>query len=293
MKSLFLIAITLFLFNSCGSNEEAFVEENSEKEITKDTLISPIPVYQSKIRGNVDVGQIYTDTLTFLSFDSNYDYWFCLFQTRELDTVYMAYNDLVEEVNAGRIFIVQWKVDSLFEAGEGDELYFQERIISYDVIRDLEKGFEKFLNVFVADFVNPSSDMLQYIQPDISFQSSNNLGLYCTLVKSGVVEKHAWLNGFETSVFENTPEGHFCDGYPGIQNGFYYTNVLLKDLPAFDKMEKDDFIVEKYDIPEEFSSNEFMKITMIKDEYHLGYLFFIQVENKWYFFAQDLCDCSA
>jgi len=297
MKVCLAILISVSLFTSCSSEENTRKEETIVEKVidpvSEVTISNSAPVYESKIRGNVVIGEIYTDTLTFLSFDGNYDYWFGLFLTEKQDTVYVICDDVIEESNNGKEVVLRWEVDSLYEAGEGDELYYQERVVSLEINNDLEKGFEKFLNVFVPDFINPNSDMSNYIYSEMSFQTSYNIGLYCTLSKLDSVDKHDWFQDFEASFFKGLPEGHFCDGYPNIVDGFYYERILQTQLPTFDKLSGEDFIEEEYDIPKSLLQNEVMKITVIKDEYHRGYLYFLFTENKWFFFAQDLCDCSA
>lgn len=138
MRIIALIGFCCFLI-SCNSKDVTSVSATviSSTEIhIQDSVINVLPEYNSIIRKetSVKIGEVYFDTLTFLTFDGDYDYWFGEFKTSQLDTVYLVYDDFIKDDNVGNKMILQWKVDSLYEAGEGDELYYQERLITYKVL---------------------------------------------------------------------------------------------------------------------------------------------------------------
>jgi len=297
MKFIYSIVIVLFLLVSCQSNEENPVAENKVESIAQDSLINPPPTYHSNIREGeeITVDKIYIDTLVFHYFNEYPDYMYGVFISKNNDSIAMVFNEFIEETHSGKSIIAKWHLDSLYEAGEGDELYFQERLVSYEIVQGSKGNFEKFLQTFVVDFVDSNSSMLSYLNAESQFQSSYNIGLYCTLSKMDSVDKRDWFQDFNTSIYDFSPIGDFCEGYSGVEDGFYYESIFEEDFPDFDNMNEEESPIEKYEIPgsNSYLPPPFIKVTIIKNEHHGGQLFFIKLKNKWYFFAQDLCDCSA
>ena len=52
-------------------------------------------------------------------------------------------------------------------------------------------------------------------------------------------------------------------------------------------------ILEKLPHAEKYGDNRMAKATLLFDEYHAAYLFFMLYEGKWYYIFRDNCDCSA
>lgn len=295
MRVFVFIFILSTAFVSCETKEENTTVQKSVVETqSADSIIEVLPVIYSEIRrgDTIAVGEVYVDTLTFLSFNSDYDYYYGEFETSLGDTVTLVYGELMDDKNVRRKLVAQWEMDSLYEAGENDELYLQERLIGFEVIRDLEIGFAIYLNAFSTPFLDLGADMEQFLHADIGFYYSINPGVYCVMNKVDSVEKLAlWFNS--VVVANETPVGDFCEGYADVESGFYYKRMLPKDLPTFISPGEDGVQEYKYEIPERFKDNELMQVTVINEEYHRAFLYFIQIDNQWYFFAQDYCDCSA
>ena len=302
MKFSYYILALLF-FTACNSGEKPSETSNDntpteEIAIVEDTIINVVEpiIYQSDIRKGeaIIVGEIYIDTLTFLFYNDDADYFYNIFLTRQKDTVYIVCNDIIDNSNEGRLMTVTWKIDSLYEAGEGDELYYQERMIKYETNWELETSFEAYLKDFTTDFVNLDAPMNGYINSEVGFYSSVNRGIYCILDKPDSVKKYESFKNYGPKIVNETPYGDFCEGYKGVKNGFYFNRILSKNLPKFERLNDDlEMVEEEYQIPSKFESNELMIVTIINEEYFAANLYFIQIDNKWYFFAQDLCDCSA
>ena len=93
--------------------------------------------FRSTIRpdySNWEIGKTYTDTLQFLSFEDNYDYWYGVFMTNNGDTISLIYDEEIDDALKNRYFEVEWAIDSLYSAGEDEELYFGERLFSFKVL---------------------------------------------------------------------------------------------------------------------------------------------------------------
>ncbi|WP_455004318.1 hypothetical protein [Capnocytophaga gingivalis] len=85
----------------------------------------------SKLRGNevLEIGKIYKDTVVFLENITDYDYFFFLV-SKEKDTVGIIYYDEEIPFRKGDTIALQWKMDSVYIAGEGDILSFEEWYVS-------------------------------------------------------------------------------------------------------------------------------------------------------------------
>ncbi|SFH04135.1 hypothetical protein [Pedobacter insulae] len=82
-----------------------------------------------------DLPEMHADTLQFIHFDGNLDYWYAFFLTSQKDTLRLVTDRLLEKDLLNRLLIVRWKPDSLWEAGDDERKYIDKRIISYKEIR--------------------------------------------------------------------------------------------------------------------------------------------------------------
>lgn len=85
----------------------------------------------SKLRGDevLEIGKIYKDTVVFLENITDYDYFFFLV-SKEKDTVGIIYYDEEIPFRKGDTIALQWKMDTVYIAGEGDILSFEEWYVS-------------------------------------------------------------------------------------------------------------------------------------------------------------------
>ena len=71
----------------------------------------------------------YKDTVVFLENITDYDYFFFLV-SKEKDTVGIIYYDEEIPFRKGDTIALQWKMDTVYIAGEGDILSFEEWYVS-------------------------------------------------------------------------------------------------------------------------------------------------------------------
>lgn len=85
----------------------------------------------SKLRRDqvLEIGKIYKDTVVFLENITDYDYFFFLV-SKEKDTVGIIYYDEEIPFRKGDTIALQWKMDTVYIAGEGDILSFEEWYVS-------------------------------------------------------------------------------------------------------------------------------------------------------------------
>ena len=85
----------------------------------------------SNLRGDevLEIGKIYKDTVVFLENITDYDYFFFLV-SKEKDTVGIIYYDEEIPFRKGDTIALQWKMDTVYIAGEGDILSFEEWYVS-------------------------------------------------------------------------------------------------------------------------------------------------------------------
>ncbi len=109
--------------------------ETTQFHINQLGEINPIKtIFSSDLRPEqvIELGQIYTDTIEYLSYDDNGDY-FLLFGKKNGNNVSLIYNwewnDSYNFASGDRLKIT-WKMDSIYIAGEGEMLDFSEKAIS-------------------------------------------------------------------------------------------------------------------------------------------------------------------
>ena len=286
IKNLFFVTISTLICVACNNSETASEEVKQELiDITFSSEINPS-------KTDWKLGLTYHDTLEFISFDDNYDYAYGVFKTKDGNTVSLICDVLIESKLKHGIFAVQWRIDSLFEAGEGDESYYDERLLDYTVIEE-PKYFGDFLSKFIKAYSNNDSILIQdFINNEVGFYSTFKPGLYCVINQQDYPITKAFIN-LDCNVLDEALLGNYCDGYPNIENGLYFENVNYDDVPIYESPVHEH--VEEYWIPlsEKYHKNEFKKVTIVLDEYQYAQLYFIRLDKRWYLWAEDLCDCSA
>jgi len=110
-----------------NSVEQPVVEEQS---VTRDIL-------SSKLRPNekLEFGVRYTDTVAFISYDDNYDYWYFLAKKFN-DTIDVMYadNEVIKNLVKGDNIVMDWEMQRLQEAGDEDITYIKPYLMSFKKI---------------------------------------------------------------------------------------------------------------------------------------------------------------
>ncbi len=81
------------------------------------------------------LGTVYTDTITFLNYDDNTDYWY--FEAKKnKDTIQIiyTYEHAIPEVAAGDALAIQWELKVLHEAGDKEITYVKPFLVSFSTI---------------------------------------------------------------------------------------------------------------------------------------------------------------
>jgi hypothetical protein len=76
----------------------------------------------------------FTDTLQFIHFEGNFDYWSGVFLNASKDTVTLVTDSNINESLINKLFEVKWFVDTLVEAGDNDSKALAKRLSSFKPI---------------------------------------------------------------------------------------------------------------------------------------------------------------
>lgn len=150
MKNLFIIqwllffgVVTCYSCNHVQREDTTSASKDSSSVIPpqiRDTIPIPEISYKSGLRpGNkVPLGKILTDTVTFVEWNDDGDYF--LFHVRkENRPISLVYEDRVDQQPdflRGDTLAIQWKMDSIWIAGDGDRPDFKERLVGVKKIKD-------------------------------------------------------------------------------------------------------------------------------------------------------------
>jgi hypothetical protein len=174
-------------------------------------------------------------------------------------------------------------------------------------IEPIPSNFKEYLPMFIDYYQNNNAYISFFVFGNVGFYTATKQGAYCYMEKA---QENAfpWCitneNGtpcqqldanIQNNFFNLSPKGDFCEGYPGISSGYYFNSIKVNDLPTFiigfnDEGEPKKGVI---NIPKELINAPIMKVTAILNEKHSCYLYFISIEENWYFLCQDFCDCSA
>ena len=231
MKQLYCIALLAMLF-SCKDKKEATAESLKEN-VTKDTLAvneAGDNVSNLNLTSNVRPGEklkleeVYDDTVEFINFDGNGDY--ALFTVQKNKKLISFYTDLADAktFKRGDLLDVAWKMDTIYEAGEGEKLEFAEWLVNAKKVKDgnvslFRKKHSKPIKYYSEkeDFTTDFKDYL-YEQVEFYLANSNN-----ELVKSAIKDPKADLS---YSIEEKDRDGRSYI-LLGISNDFeHHTNII-------------------------------------------------------------------
>ncbi|WP_114792560.1 hypothetical protein U0035_02265 [Niabella yanshanensis] len=180
MKTLFIkqwiLPFGMLIFYSCKNVQH---KDANKKSVDSSSVIS-LPVedaisevlYKSELSpgSKVSVGKIFTDTVTFAERDDNGDY-FLFYIRKENRLISLVYDDLVErklDFLRGDTLVIQWKMDSIWIAGDGDRLDFKERLVSAKKIKDgkvaaFRKNYTKPIRYWYAQNTDYTDEFKDYL----------------------------------------------------------------------------------------------------------------------------------
>jgi hypothetical protein len=154
------------------------------------------------------------------------------------------------------------------------------------------KDFGTFLKRFAKDYITVNSDLSPYFPKEIGYIQLFNPGAFCSI--STDVINTSRIKSIGTNVYPSFPKGGFCEGFPGIANGFYFEPSKYNQLPQYASFDDSGQLsTKRIEIPNPYTNNEFKKVQIVYNEYHLAYLYFININEDWYLICSDYCDCSA
>ncbi|SFI05099.1 hypothetical protein [Halpernia frigidisoli] len=152
MKNLIFYLILVFALQSCENKTKKSTEFNSK--LKNSTEINSIPTdFQSLLRPDekLKLGKIYTDTLKYVTFDDNGDNWL-VFVKKNNDTIGLVYNKEQTYFKSGDEIKIEWKMDSIRNAGDSDFLDYKEFIIKIQKTKSNVAG-RNFNNIENESFV--------------------------------------------------------------------------------------------------------------------------------------------
>jgi len=130
------ISLLLLLWVSACSPAE---EQNNNSDVDTvatglqaETFLEVIEEIQES--NKLEENGMHSDTMQFLSYNGDYDYAYVVLINRTGDTLSIVCSECMDEADAGRWFVINWEMDTLYEAGEGDEPYLKEVLRSYHLV---------------------------------------------------------------------------------------------------------------------------------------------------------------
>ncbi|MBF4491139.1 hypothetical protein IR010_01190 [Flavobacterium sp. MR2016-29] len=231
MKQIYCLALFALLF-SCKENKETN-SENLNKSAQKDTLsVKEINTTASKENFESDLrpseklklGQPYSDTVEFVEFDNNGDFPLFSVQKNKKLVGLVSNSEDAPKFKRGDVLELKWKMDTLYVAGESEELNFSEWMISAKKVKDgnvslFLKKYKKPIKYSSAkeDYTDGFKDYL-YTQVEYYLANSKQ-----ELVKTAIKNPDADLS---YSIEEKDKEGHIFYVL-GISNDFeHHTNII-------------------------------------------------------------------
>jgi hypothetical protein len=231
MKQLYCLALLAVLF-SCKENKET-TSENLNNDIPKDTI--KIKEVTDKSSGlnlvsvlrpdeKLKLEEVYNDTVEFVNFDGNGDY--ALFTVQKNKKLISFYTDLADakEFKRGDILEAAWKMDTIYEAGEGEKQEFAEWLVNAKKLKDgnvslFRKKHPKPIKYF-TDKEDYTADFKDYLYEQVEFYLANSKN---ELVKTAIQNPNTDLS---YSIEEKDREGHSYIVL-GISNDFeHHTNII-------------------------------------------------------------------
>ncbi len=111
-----------------GSQQQQVKQAEPVMVTTPDTMAATKPVTKA------EAATIHTDTLQFVEFDGNGDYYVATFIDRD-GTLTSLYCDNDIDANlSGKLMRVTWQMDTFYAAGVGDTPYQGEQLLTYKIL---------------------------------------------------------------------------------------------------------------------------------------------------------------
>ncbi|MBL1279913.1 MAG: hypothetical protein COA33_006560 [Fluviicola sp.] len=308
MKNLLYFLIVFFLF-SCASEQkeptqqdkvttleehQPTLDDSTETAIenNQDSITYISELRLGKEKWNLE--EIFVDTLEFVEFNYDYDYYFSLFKNKDGKEITLYFDEIIKDFNQNSNFIVKWHLGQFSEAGTGETIYYNEELLSYTVLNS-SFTFEKFIRSFITDYSSGNrGDIQKYMHPSQELFSTFKNGLYCVEAKEGnLPTSELLINDFVTT--SEQPKGSCLEGYTGTKNQLYYQffDERRADLfPAVSDMGNDG-IEWTIEIDEAIAYERLAKVLVIVEGEFNRILYFFRVQDNWYFWVEDFCDCSA
>lgn len=286
MKNLIITVLLIFVVSACtNSAVESDEQLEVETEVTFSSELNPS-------KSDWHLSKIYKDTLEFIEFDDSYDYAYAMFKTTGGRSVSLVYDDVIEAKFAHGIFAVEWKIDSLYEAGENEEMYYDERLLSYKIIEQ-PVYFGDFLTGFIKAYSSDSVDaILPFLNKELGFFTTSKDGLYCIINELEKPNTKSFID-LNYKVLDEKLFGSPCDGFPNIEDGLYFETISYEDVPFFESPVGELMAEFTFPLKEEYQSNRLKKVVIITSESQYVQLYFVNLNGEWFLWAEDFCDCKA
>ncbi|GAB3925255.1 hypothetical protein [Mucilaginibacter myungsuensis] len=114
MKFSYCFALVILLA-ACDSKRPDMIEKDTNASVPAKTAATAYI-------------QLHTDTLQYLHFEGNFDYWYGMFINAKKDSVLLVTTDQIPAKFRNKLVEVKWFADSLSEAGEGETKYAGKRL---------------------------------------------------------------------------------------------------------------------------------------------------------------------
>lgn len=231
MKQLYCLAVLTVLF-SCKENKET-TSEKLNKEISKDTITVKEATGQSSalnlksdLRPDeiLKLQEVYQDAVEFVNFDGNGDYALFTVQKNKKLISFFTNLEQASEFKRGDVLEADWKMDTIYEAGDGEKLEFAEWLIKARKVKDgnaslFRKKHPKPIKYY-SEKEDYTADFKDYLYEQVEFYLANSKN---ELVKSAIKDPKADLS---YSIEEKDRDGRSYIVL-GISNDFeHHTNII-------------------------------------------------------------------
>lgn len=230
MKTFYCLALFVLLL-SCKENKET-TAENLDKKVQKDSIkvtetnIASNENLFSDLRPNekLKTEERYSDQVEFINFDGNGDYaLFTVQKNKKLVSFYTNLED-ARPFKRGDILDVEWKMDTIYEAGEGEKQGFGEWLITVKKVKDGPVSLfrKRYKNPIKYTFEKDelTADFKDYLHEQVEYYLANSKN---ELVKLAIKSPNADLS---YSIEEKEKDGRSYYVL-GISNDFeHHTNII-------------------------------------------------------------------
>lgn len=280
--SLILIVIVLSACNTDAGNGENL---GVPTDVTFSSEINPT-------KTDWMLSTIYKDTLEFVSCDDSYDYMYAMFKTMDGRSVSLVCDELIDSKYTHGLFAIEWKIDSLSEAGESEEMYFDEKLLTYKLLEQ-PVYFGDYLTEFIKDYSNDSNEgMKKYLNEKVGFYTASKPDLYCVIEQKDSVETKAFID-LNCKILDEALVGNPCNGYPNIEDGMYFSEIKYSQVPHFESPVDEKMKEFTFPLNEDFHENRIKKVVFIVEETQYVQLYFLNYKGQWVLWAEEFCDCGA